>query len=236
MIRHSIIIPAYNEAARLPSTLLQVTAYFDSLNEGYELLVVDDGSTDETALVVRAFAANHPQVSVISNARNLGKGAVVQQGMLAAAGSLRLFTDADLSTPIEEYAKLRQAMVEGTEIAFGSRALRESDVQISQPKYREWLGRFFNQVVRWIYLPEFHDTQCGFKLFSARAAEQIFSSQQLTGIIFDVEILYLAKQLGFQAIEVPVIWRDSGESRFAPSFSNAIGVFRELWQIRRHVR
>ena len=206
-----MIIPAYNEAKRLPPTLGAIRRFLDGWGRPYEILVVDDGSTDETA--ARAREAGGKALTLLVNGRNRGKGHSVRRGMLAATGEVRLMTDADLSTPIEEFPRLLSRLDDGHEIAIGSRALPESRVEVRQPWYRESLGRFFNLLVRLLALPGLHDTQCGFKLFTAAAARQAFEPARLDGFSFDVETLFIARRRGLKIAEVPVTWRNDAATR-----------------------
>lgn len=206
-----MIIPAYNEAKRLPPTLGAIRRFLDGWGRPYEILVVDDGSTDETA--ARAREAGGKALILLVNGRNRGKGHSVRRGMLAATGEVRLMTDADLSTPIEEFPRLLSRLDDGHEIAIGSRALPESRVEVRQPWYRESLGRFFNLLVRLVALPGLHDTQCGFKLFTAAAARQAFEPARLDGFSFDVETLFIARRRGLKIAEVPVTWRNDAATR-----------------------
>lgn len=201
----SIVIPAYNEERRLPAALERVRAYLDGRRWSFsEVVVVDDGSTDKTAEVGERFGAR-----VLANPGNRGKGYSVRHGMLEARGEWALITDADLSTPIEELETLWRAAAEaGAEVAIGSRALDRSLIGVHQPAMREYGGRIFNLAMRWITGLPFRDTQCGFKLFSARAAGEIFRLQRLDGFGFDVEVLVLARELGYRVVEVPVRWND----------------------------
>lgn len=201
----SIIIPAYNEEKRLPGTLKTVLAYLAASRWDFaEVVVVDDGSRDSTATVAR-----NAGVRVLQNPGNRGKGYSVRHGMLQAKGEWALFTDADLSAPIEEIEKLWSAVErESAKAAIGSRALDRSLVGVHQPMFREMMGRGFNLLMRLITGLPFHDTQCGFKLFESGAAREIFKRQLLDGFGFDVEVLYIAGQLGFRALEVPVRWND----------------------------
>lgn len=201
----SIIIPAFNEEKRLPSTLQQVRAYLDAAKWDFaEIVLVDDGSRDATAEVGAKAGAR-----VLRNPGNRGKGYSVRHGMLEAKGDWLLFTDADLSAPIGELETLWQRVErERASVAIGSRALDRSLVGVHQPLFREAMGRFFNFSMRLITGLPFRDTQCGFKLFEAAAAQQIFSRQMLDGFGFDVEILYIAKHLRLKSIEVPVKWND----------------------------
>jgi dolichyl-phosphate beta-glucosyltransferase len=204
----SVVIPAYNEATRLPATLEKVTRYLATRGmEFAEVLVVDDGSTDDTAAQAETFAAGCANVRVLRNPGNRGKGYAVRHGMLEARGEWRLFTDADLSSPIEEIESLwKAAQSKGADVAIGSRALNRALIFAHQPKYREFAGRFFNLAMRMAVGLPFRDTQCGFKLFSMRAAETAFSRQRLERFGFDVEVLLIARLQGFRIEEVPVKW------------------------------
>ncbi len=204
--RLSVVIPAYNEEARIENTLQRVVAYFDARGEPYEVLVVSDGSTDRTESLVQAFAAQHPQVKLLAYQPNRGKGHAVRYGILRAQGERVLFSDADLATPIEEYEKLLPYLEQGYEVAIGSRPLRESHLIVRQPFYREWAGRAFNKLVQLLAVPGIHDTQCGFKLFTGEAAQAIFSLCRLDGFSFDFEALYWARRLGYRIAEVPIRW------------------------------
>ena len=206
----SIIIPAYNEAQRLPGTLQKVQEYLSrSAWEFAEIVVVDDGSRDGTAEAARAAGAR-----VLANPGNRGKGYTVRHGMLEAKGEWLLFTDADLSAPIEELDRLWCAAErEQAQVAIGSRAVDRSLIGVRQPFFREAMGRVFNLVMRLITGLAFQDTQCGFKLFEARAAREIFGRQRLEGFGFDVEVLYIARWLGYRAVEVPVRWNDAAGTK-----------------------
>jgi dolichyl-phosphate beta-glucosyltransferase len=200
----SVVIPAFNEALRLPATLARIREHLAGAS--FEIVVVDDGSTDGTAQQARA--AGDDCLRVIGGGRNRGKGHAVRQGMLEARGALRLMTDADLSTPIEELARLQARAAEGFEIVIASRALAGSRIEVHQPWYRESVGRAFNLLVRALLLPGLHDTQCGFKLFSARAAAEVFAAARLDGFGFDVEALVIARRRGYRIAELPVTWRN----------------------------
>lgn len=201
----TIIIPAFNEEKRLPSTLAAVQEYLAGSSwEFSEIVVVDDGSRDATAA-----AAEAAGVRVLRNPGNHGKGYSVRHGMLEAQGDWTLFSDADLSTPIEELEKLwDRAAREGARCAIGSRALDRSLIGTHQPAFRENMGRVFNLLMRLETGLPFRDTQCGFKLFETAAAREIFSRQRINGFGFDVEVLYIAKHLGYRTLEVPVRWND----------------------------
>ena len=201
----SIIIPAYNEEKRLPSTLASVQAYFATHPwEFFEIIVVDDGSRDRTAEVARAAG-----VRLLQNPGNRGKGYSVRHGMLEASGEWSLFSDADLSAPIEELDRLWTAVErEPVQAAVGSRALDRSLIGVHQPAFRENMGRLFNLLMRLQTGLPFRDTQCGFKLFQTAAAREIFQRQRLEGFGFDVEVLFIARHLGYRTLEVPVRWND----------------------------
>ena len=200
----SVVIPAYNERARLPRTLERIRGFL--AGRPHEIVVVDDGSADGTAEAARAAAGD--ALVLLRNEGNRGKGYSVRRGMLAARGARRLMTDADLSTPIEELARLEQALEDGHGVAIGSRALAGARIEVRQPLYRESLGRLFNVFVRALAVPGVRDTQCGFKLFTAAAAQAVFTAARLDGFSFDVEALFIARQLGYRVAEVPVacVW------------------------------
>jgi glycosyltransferase involved in cell wall biosynthesis len=206
----SIVIPAYNEETRLPPTLDRIAAFFSSSRfTPYEIVVVDDGSSDATAPVVAAASAANPAIRTLSNPGNRGKGYAVRNGMLESRGEWALISDADLSTPIEEFTTLFTACeANGADIAIGSRALDRSLVGVHQSVFREYSGRIFNIAMRKLTGLQFLDTQCGFKLFRRAAAQQIFRRQQLDGFSFDVEDLYIASKLGYKTVEVPVRWNN----------------------------
>ncbi len=209
----SVVIPAYNEADRLPATLLRVREYFDGAAEEYEVIVVDDGSADSTVAVVRHAAESWPELSVYALGRNQGKGAAVRAGMLRARGEHRLFSDADLSTPIEELPRLREHLAGRCTVAIASRALPGSTIDVHQPGQREMMGRTYNRLVQLLVLPGLHDTQCGFKLFTAQAAVTCFEPLRTNGFGFDAEVLVRARRHGWEVAEVPVHWSHREDSR-----------------------
>jgi glycosyltransferase involved in cell wall biosynthesis len=203
----SIVIPAFNEERRLPKTLDSVIAFLESRPIRTEIIVVDDGSTDATSQLVASYQSKYAGLRLVSNGRNRGKGFSVRHGMLEARGEYALFTDADLSTPIEEADKLLAALKEqGYDAAIGSRAVDRSLIQIHQSAVREQAGILFNYTVRWIMGIEFSDTQCGFKAFRMDRARIIFEQQRIERFGFDPEILFLAKRHGLRVAEVPVRW------------------------------
>ena len=206
----SIIIPAYNEEKRLPAALEQVIAYLSTGAWDFaEVVVVDDGSVDGTVRVAEKMHERYPELRVLRNPGNRGKGYAVRHGMLECRGEWALFTDADLSAPIKELDKLwRAGGNEAAQVVIGSRALDRRLIGVHQSWFRENAGRVFNLMMRIITGLPFHDTQCGFKLFEAAAAREIFRRQTLDGFGFDVEVLFIARRLGYRAIEVPVRWND----------------------------
>lgn len=228
----SIVIPAYNEETRLPRTLSAVMAFLarGAFRES-EILVIDDGSRDRTAAMVEQFRHTHPQVRLLKNPGNRGKGYAVRHGMLQARGEWVLFSDADLSAPIEELTKLIDAATsQDAAVAIGSRALDRSLIGVHQSAFREYSGRAFNLVMRLLTGLPFRDTQCGFKLFSASAAREIFSRQILDGFSFDVENLFIAQKRRLRAIEVPVRWNDVAGTKVATI--QGIRSFFDLLRIR----
>lgn len=209
----SVVIPAFNEAHRLPRYLGEVVAYFEGRSEPYEVLVADDGSTDGTADAVAAAARGNPAVRVLRSERNEGKGAAVRRGMLAACGSYRLFADADGATPILELKRLEGALAGGAQLAIGSRALVDASVSVVARRHRVLAGRVFNWIVERLGLSQVADSQCGFKAFTGAAAEDLFGRLRTRGFGFDVELLLLAKASGYRVAEVPVNWTDQPGSK-----------------------
>ncbi|MDX9724332.1 MAG: glycosyltransferase family 2 protein [Myxococcota bacterium] len=225
----SIVVPAFNEAERLPQTLPQFAEWMEGTGLEVELLVVDDGSTDETASVVKAFAQGEPRVRLLSYQPNRGKGHAVGVGVAAAQGREILFSDADLSMPLSEVSKLRQALQEA-EIAIASRV--QHTQQDAPPRYRRIMGRLFNAWVQLVAIKGIQDTQCGFKLFRADVAKKLFSLRKLDRFAFDVELLYLAQRLAMRVVEVPVIWSHSGGSKVMP-LRDASEMFVAVLRIRK---
>lgn len=213
---YSIVIPAYNEGARLGATLEKVLAYVHAHNWDAEVIVVNDGSRDNTADIVRTFAAEDPALRLVENPGNRGKGYSVRNGMLQARGRIVLFSDADLSSPIEEAPKLLQALEAGADIAIGSRWLRAETQTQRQPVHRQIFGRIFNLLLRLTLSLKFKDTQCGFKAFRRPAVQAIFPLQKIERWGFDPEILFLARKFKFKVQEVPVAWGHSGGTRIHP--------------------
>lgn len=229
----SVVIPAFNEQDRLPATLEAVLAHLEQGGwPDFEILVVDDGSTDATRSIAEEFAARHPEVRVLANPGNRGKGFSVRHGMLRAEGDWVLFTDADLSAPIAELDKLLRAVHENrADVAIGSRALDRSLIGVHQSWFREQAGRVFNLMVRLLVGLPFWDTQCGFKLFSARAAREVFRRVRLEGFGFDVEALFIARKLGLRVVEVPVRWNHV-EGTKVHLWRDSVRMFLDLLRVR----
>jgi len=213
----SIIIPAYNEQDRLPLTLSKIHSYCNSQSYNYEVLVVDDGSTDNTIRVVTDNPLSEAgRLRILKNQRNRGKGYSVKRGVMASKGDYVLFSDADLSTPIGEVEKLFSALNEKCDIAIGSRSIKGAQIKVHQPFYREYMGKFFNRLVRIFAFKGIIDTQCGFKLFKGTLARDIAAQMRVDGFAFDVEMLYLARRSGCRIEEVPIIWVNSPQSKVDP--------------------
>jgi dolichyl-phosphate beta-glucosyltransferase len=215
-LKYSIVIPAYNESTRIPSSLDRILQYVAEKQWNAEIIVVDDGSRDETAEIIREYARRTLLVRLVQNPGNRGKGYSVRNGMRQAQGEILLFTDADLSSPIAEATKLFTAIADGAEVAIGSRWLRSELQTRRQPLYRQLFGRTFNLLLRVILRLKFKDTQCGFKAFSRRSAEILFRLQRIERWGFDPELLYLARHFGFKVAEVPVKWAHSAGTRLNP--------------------
>jgi dolichyl-phosphate beta-glucosyltransferase len=228
---YSIVLPAYNEAERIEKSLEKILRFADDHERKFEIIVVNDGSTDGTADIVRRYAAQHSSVRLLENPGNHGKGFSVRNGMLHGRGDILLFSDADLSSPIAEAEKLFGAIAAGADVAFGSRWLRPELQVRPQPLYRRALGRMFNLALRMILGLNYKDTQCGFKAFRRSAAEQIFPRQAIERWGFDPELLYLAKRAGLRIEEVPVLWAHREGTRIHP-WRDGFRMFLELFKIR----
>ncbi len=228
---YSIVIPAYNEGARLGATLEKVLAYARAQAWDAEVIVVNDGSRDNTADIVRDFSAKNPTLRLVENPGNRGKGYSVRHGMLNARGRVVLFSDADLSSPIEEAPKLFQALEEGADIAIGSRWLRAETQTQRQPLHRQIFGRIFNLMLRITLGLKFKDTQCGFKAFQQPAVQTIFPLQKIERWGFDPETLFLARKFKFKVREIPVAWGHSGGTRIHPLVDGS-RMFMEMLRIR----
>lgn len=212
-LRWSVVIPAYNEARRLPRYLYEVLTYFDGRDESYEALVVDDGSTDDTAARVREMAAEHGGLALLSLSANRGKGAAVAAGMRRARGALRLMTDADGATPIVELKRLEAAVQGGADLAVGSRALPDPSVVVHARTHRRLSGRVFIALAHALGVRQVVDTQCGFKLFRGPVADDLFGALRTDGFGFDVELVLRAERAGYRIVEVPVNWADQPGSK-----------------------
>ena len=229
----SIIIPAYNEAERLPPSLEKVRAFIKQQPYETEVIVVENGSKDETFALASAFTQTMPGLRVIREEKS-GKGLAVRSGMLAARGQVRIFCDADFSMPVEEISKFLPPQLDLMDVAIASRELPQSN-RIDEPEYRHWIGRIFNTMVRWSILPGLQDTQCGFKAFSAEVAEQVFQLQTLPGWSFDAEVLVIARELGYQIKEIPITWYYKPGTRLN-IIQDSIKMAIDLWKIRRNAR
>jgi glycosyltransferase involved in cell wall biosynthesis len=227
----SIIIPAYNEESRLPETLAKIAAYIQASRRSTEVLVVDDGSTDGTVAAAETMLDKLPAMRIISNGVNRGKGFSVRQGMLQARGGIALFTDADLSAPIEEADKLLAAVNDSFDVAIGSRAIDRSLISAHQSPFREFAGIVFNTVVRLCLRLPFVDTQCGFKAFKREPCKIIFAQQRIEGFGFDPELLYLARHHGLHATEIPVRWAHSPGTKVS-MLRDSLQMFADVFIIR----
>jgi dolichyl-phosphate beta-glucosyltransferase len=227
----SIIIPAYNERQRIRPTLDEILRHASENTWDVEILVVNDGSSDDTAEIIREYGRRHPQVQLVENPGNRGKGFSVRNGMLHARGDVCLFTDADLSSPIAEAQKLLTAIAQGADVAFGSRWLRAELQTERQPLYRQAYGRIFNLLLRLVLGLPFADTQCGFKAFRREAAEHVFPLQRIERWGFDPEILFLARRMGFRVEEVPVQWAHAEGTRLHP-FRDGLRMAGDVMHIR----
>jgi dolichyl-phosphate beta-glucosyltransferase len=225
----SVIVPAYNEERRLPATLEKLQAYFARQSFSHEILVVDNGSTDRTAELVRERARRIPSLRLLA-ASTRGKGAAVRTGMLRAAGKFRFLCDADLSVPVEEFERFYPPLLEDTDIAIGSREAAGSR-RYNEPVHRHFTGRVFSLAVERLVMRGFQDTQCGFKCFRDSVAEDLFSRQRFDGWSFDVEVLYLARRRGYRIREVPVSWYYQSDSRIR-LVNDSLVMFADLLRIR----
>lgn len=230
----SIVIPALNEEHRLPTSLAKINDFLQQQDYTYEVIVVDNGSTDRTQNVVNEFAKDHSYVKFIQLAER-GKGRAVKAGMLAATGDYRFICDADLSMPIEEIALfLPPNNGDGADVLIATRE-GEGANRIDEPEFRHIIGRIFNFIVKITAVSEFEDTQCGFKMFSRKAADDLFSVQQMNGIGFDVELIYIALRRGYKVIDIPITWYHDPDSRIR-LFQDSLHILVEIWQIRQNWR
>lgn len=226
-----MVVPAYNEEIRLKSTIALLWRALNRRFASFEVIVVDDGSTDNTAQIVTEFSAGHPNVKLISYPQNRGKGFAVRAGILAASREYILFSDADLSTPVREVRKLLEAIQEGYDVAIGSRACNAAKILKCQPLYRVCLGKTYNKLVQLLTVSGISDTQCGFKCFRRAAAREIFGSCRIEGFSFDVEALFVAKRKDMRIKEIGVFWRNSTLSKVHPVI-HSIQMLRDLFVIR----
>jgi len=223
----SLVIPAYNEEKLIVSSIKKVLTYMLKNKYNFEVIVVDDGSKDKTKEKVRSIKDKH--VKLLSYKPNKGKGHAVKTGMLAAKGDLLLFLDADLSTPIEEIEKFIP-LTKKYDVVIASRALKESKIKVHQPFYREFIGKVFNKMVQLLAVWGIKDTQCGFKMFTRKAANMIFKRQRIYGWAFDVELLFIAKKYRLKIKEMPVTWINEGDSRVSP-IKSSIQMFIQILKI-----
>jgi dolichyl-phosphate beta-glucosyltransferase len=230
----SVIIPAYNEEKRLGKTLREMDSYLQKADYDYEILVVNDGSKDGTAELVRRMESEIKNLKLIDNKVNQGKGGVVRDGMLKSTGQIRLFTDADNSTSLDQFEKMRPLFQNGYEVVIGSRAVRGAKLDPPQPLLRRIPGKIGNIIIQLLVLPGIWDTQCGFKAFTAQAAKEVFGNMKTTGWGFDVECLALSRRLGFKIKEVPVRWVNDlnshvGASAYLQVLIETIRIRLRLW-------
>jgi dolichyl-phosphate beta-glucosyltransferase len=202
----SVVVPAYNEEVRIGPSLERLAEYYGDQSYDWDVTIVSDGSTDRTNAIVQEFAASNAKFKLLAYSPNRGKGYAVRRGILEASGEWILFCDADLATPQEETEKLITHMQQGADIAIGSRPLKESNLEVRQPRLREFLGRCFNRAVQLLAIKGIDDTQCGFKMFNRKAAQDVFSRCRLDGFSFDFEALMIARDLGYRIDEVPIRW------------------------------
>jgi dolichyl-phosphate beta-glucosyltransferase len=227
----SIVIPAHNEESRLPPSLEKIDAFLKTQPYEAEVIVVENGSTDRTVAVAEDFARTHPYVRVIQAAVR-GKGLAVKVGMLEARGAFRFICDADLSMPIEEVVRFLPPESDGYDVIIASREGREAK-RIGEPEYRHIIGRINNFIIKLTAVRGFEDTQCGFKMFTQAAAEDLFGVQQMTGIGFDIELLFVAKRRGYRIKQVPITWYFDPDSRMR-LVGDSLHLLVEIWQIRRN--
>ncbi len=227
----SIVVPAYNEEARLPASLQAIAEFVEQQPYPVEVIVVDNNSTDSTQAIAQELASEQPYIRVLFE-KTQGKGAAVRTGMLAARGQYRFICDADLSMPIEEVQKFLPPQLSGYDIAIASREAPGA-VRYNEPWYRHLMGRVFNTIVRLFAVPGFQDTQCGFKMFRDDVAESVFPLQTMNGWSFDVEVLYAAQRRGYRIVEVPINWYYKDNTRIHP-IRDSINMFAEVFKIRRN--
>lgn len=227
----SLVIPSYNESEVLSKNIEKALSYFTGKDYVFEIIVIDDGSSDKTKDLLSNISKNHCNIKSIYNIQNRGKGFSVKTGVLNAQGEYILFSDADFSTPIEELEKLMPNFTQGYDIVVGSRSIKNSQVLLKQSWIRQSMGKIFNFLARLLGLVNMKDTQCGFKCFRKDAAKRIFKLQRLNGFCFDVEVLTIAKRLGYQIKEEPVVWINRVNSRVR-IIRDSLSMFFDLFRIR----
>ena len=227
----SLVIPAFNEDRRIGQSLERILSFFRAQSYPFEIIVVDDGSTDRTVEVVRGFAASDPQLRVEPQPQNRGKGEAIRKGMLLAGGKYLFFSDADLSVPIEAVPDFLSRLEAGDDVAVGSRRIAGAVIEVHQPIHRELMGKVFTGLSNLILGLKLKDFTCGFKAFRRDAARELFSRQRLDGWSFDSEILYLAKSKGYRIAEVPVVWRNDEATKVRLG-RDVVRSFVDLWNIR----
>jgi len=225
----SVVIPAYNEAERLGPSLDRALEYLERRGGSFEVLVVDDGSSDATGQVAAAYAARN--VRLLAHPRNRGKGAALRTGVVATRGDRVLVSDADFSTPIEELPKLERRLADA-DLVLGSRAAPGADVRERQPLYRELMGKTFNLLIRILGVRGLRDTQCGFKLMRGEIDRELFAEMEIDGFAYDVEMVWLARQHGYRVVEVGVVWVNSAASKVDP-IRSSLAMFRDVIALRR---
>ncbi len=226
-------MPAHNEEFRLPPSLAKIDAFLQTQPFSAEVIIVENGSSDRTVEVARAFAADHPYVHVLEVSTR-GKGLAVKAGMLAAEGDFRFICDVDLSMPIEELTRFLPPNSDGYDILIATREGKGAQ-RVGEPEYRHIMGRINNLIIKLTAVPDFQDTQCGFKLFARKAAEDLFAVQRMTGIGFDVELLFIARKRGYRIREVPITWYYDPDSRMR-LVEDSLHILQEIWEIRRNWR
>lgn len=231
----SVVVPAYNEARRIAPYLQSILAYLSGRGLSFEILVVDDGSSDETAALVEQIGARNQPIRLIRLPRNSGKGAAVRAGMQAARGAFQLYADADGATPIQELEWLEAAIKDGADLAIGSRTLasRDNRYRVKARLHRTVLGNLFNRIVRRLGIEHIHDTQCGFKLFRQAVAQDLFSVARVNGYGFDLELLYVAQRRGYRIAEVPINWTDQPGSKVRV-LRDGLAMVGEMLAVRRN--